>query len=320
MNVNPETGIRYGVISANNVPELHNTIITCGDSQSWNNFQSELRDDVQAILDTQDEEKEAAIAKFLDDRDIEYGHEREELKESLLEQISENENSEDTLDLIVENLSERSHWECDQEEYEYETETESYYLGYLGGAPLIWVYKSPELTKVRLCSPCIPNGGDLDSPDPNGEECYAVPVEWFGGGCKYETYPVPPENPLSDEDFNAYVECALWSTTDGSTPTGGSPLDANYGIEDVEKSSLVEQRQDCVAFIKDNYQAILKLLESGVQMESIMEDFWLTRNSHGSGFWDSEVQYEPYAEQLTTSAHIYGSVDIYVGDDGLVHF
>lgn len=52
-------------------------------------------------------------------------------------------------------------------------------LTYLGGAAMVWVFESPHKTHARLCSPCVPNCGDLDSQDAGGFECYTLPVEWF---------------------------------------------------------------------------------------------------------------------------------------------
>lgn len=43
----------------------------------------------------------------------------------------------------------------------------------------LFVFFSPHLTKARLCSPCVPNCGDLDNIDwDHGYECYDVPSDW----------------------------------------------------------------------------------------------------------------------------------------------
>lgn len=195
-NINPETGIRYGFIIANKVPELHDTILSCGDSLTWNGFQLELREAIETVFGSENKEEE--LSKLLEKYDIEYGSKREALKESLLEDIHESKNSEETIDSIAETLGDKcySHWECVEENYEYSVNGEEYLLGYSGGAPHIWVCKSPVLTQVRPC--CfftVPNAGDLDSPDPDGGvECYAVPPEWFSeGNCEYEVYPAPAQ-------------------------------------------------------------------------------------------------------------------------------
>ena len=40
-------------------------------------------------------------------------------------------------------------------------------------------------------------------------------------------------------------------------------------------------------------------------------DFWLTRNGHGAGFWDRVDVYGDYrAEQLSVNAEAFGVVDV----------
>ena len=52
--------------------------------------------------------------------------------------------------------------------------------------------------------------------------------------------------------------------------------------------------------------------------EQIGHDFWLTRNHHGAGFWDRGL--EALGERLTAAAQTFGDGDVYLGDDGWVHF
>ena len=52
-------------------------------------------------------------------------------------------------------------------------------LSYLGGAALIWVLESPHIAQVSLCSPCVPNAGDLNSKNSGGFDCYDLPSDWF---------------------------------------------------------------------------------------------------------------------------------------------
>jgi uncharacterized protein (TIGR02996 family) len=48
--------------------------------------------------------------------------------------------------------------------------------------------------------------------------------------------------------------------------------------------------------------------------------FWLSRNGHGTGFFDSEDMYGPeYAQHLQDAAGEYGEYGLYVGGDGLIH-
>lgn len=53
--------------------------------------------------------------------------------------------------------------------------------------------------------------------------------------------------------------------------------------------------------------------------EMFAHDFWLTRNGHGSGFWDSPVWRE-YKDLLTEKSRKMGQHESYLGDDGLIYF
>jgi hypothetical protein len=126
-NVNPETGIRYGVVALNTLAEwVFDEFFYHGTNTTYED----------ALKEWQAENPDADDDNFL--------------------------------------------WEGDEDSYELETEDGlKLGLSYLGGAPLVWVFESPHTTRARLCSPCVPNAGDLDNRDPNGEECYTLPDDWF---------------------------------------------------------------------------------------------------------------------------------------------
>lgn len=112
--------------------------------------------------------------------------------------------------------------------------------------------------------------------------------------------------------FSGYLEAALFSSTDESTPEGGVPLDKNYTAEDFTPEALETLRKDCKAFYEANYELW------GTQPDSEAgADFWLTRNGHGCGFWDGD--YPEHGEKLTALCKPYGSVYLYVGDDQQIH-
>lgn len=49
-------------------------------------------------------------------------------------------------------------------------------------------------------------------------------------------------------------------------------------------------------------------------------DFWLSRNGHGSGYFDRPEYYgETGAESLQALAESYREADLYRGDDGLIY-
>lgn len=112
----------------------------------------------------------------------------------------------------------------------------------------------------------------------------------------------------------AYIECALWSSTDNSDPeTGGDPLDANYDADDIAPEALAEMTEDCAAFQADNADDLATLDASQAG-----HDFWLTRNRHGAGFWDRGHP-DGIGDRLTKAAHVWGEANLYVGDDGRIY-
>ena len=115
-----------------------------------------------------------------------------------------------------------------------------------------------------------------------------------------------------DEFTKAYIEAALWSSMDNANEQGGEPLDANYGVEDFTPEALASIKEDCEAFQRDHADDIAGNLESAGH------DFWLTRNRHGAGFWDGDWEKDA-GKRLTDASHVYGSVDIYVGDNGRLY-
>lgn len=125
-----------------------------------------------------------------------------------------------------------------------------------------------------------------------------------------------------DEFLKGYLVCALWSSNDESTPDGGNPLDQNYGIEDISEEAMAKMKADCEKFVKLNGHLLTEENFIGRREGSLMgyagHDFWLTRNHHGAGFWDGDWKKE-VGEKLTTSAHTFGEIDLFVNDDGKIY-
>ena len=129
-----------------------------------------------------------------------------------------------------------------------------------------------------------------------------------------------------DEFTAAYVECALWSSNDNADESGGESLDVNYGREDIHPDTLAEMVDDCQDFL-----ASFGSLVPSDRLSRAGHDFWITRNHHGAGFWDGDWKdplpsghesagaYRTVGDYLTAMSHPYGSVNLYVGDDGMIH-
>ena len=125
-----------------------------------------------------------------------------------------------------------------------------------------------------------------------------------------------------DQFTKAYIEAALWSTNDESTPQGGEPMDKNYSANDIAPEEIAKIEADCAKFQAENADDIANgcLIdhEECNDIEYAGHDFWLTRNGHGCGFWDGDWE-EAAGERLTASAKKFSAVDPYVGDDGKLY-
>lgn len=125
--------------------------------------------------------------------------------------------------------------------------------------------------------------------------------------------------------FQAYIEAALGSSNDESTPEGGEPLDKNYGSEDIAPSTLAEMRADCDRFVTQCEAQNLDLAtwEWGRWSpdECAGHDLWLTRNGHGVGFWARDVPeaLKDLQDELDDLAKAMDEYNLYVGDDGDIH-
>ena len=107
-----------------------------------------------------------------------------------------------------------------------------------------------------------------------------------------------------------YLICALWSSTDDD----GEPLDSVYSIDDISKQAIQQMENDVDDFIASNEDL---LTQSGQSDEQIGHDFWLTRNGHGTGFWDRGLG--DVGDDLSKASKSYGEVYLYVGDDGMIY-
>ena len=103
------------------------------------------------------------------------------------------------------------------------------------------------------------------------------------------------EEQYVQEMTHAYIECAVWSSTDehGESMDGlGLPISGS-----LRDGAEIE----CRDFYSEN-AADLADMDPG----QAGHDFWLTRNGHGAGFWDRGLG--ELGDRLSEAARIYGSV------------
>lgn len=110
-----------------------------------------------------------------------------------------------------------------------------------------------------------------------------------------------------------YLAAALWS----SHADDGEPMDDDYEVEDFSPAFLSQAFKDCLDFEMLNRADLAAYYAAGFDESHAGYDFWLTRAGHGAGFWDRGL--DELGDRLTSMADPYGSIDLYVGDDGFVH-
>ncbi len=113
------------------------------------------------------------------------------------------------------------------------------------------------------------------------------------------------------EMVTSYAETALWSSTE-SDENGdmGDPFDSSYSVADISDESFAVMIADCESF-RDSEADLL----ADVSPSDAGHNFWLSRNGHGAGFFDSDAE---HADALQRATKPYGSVDLYAFD-GRVH-
>lgn len=111
---------------------------------------------------------------------------------------------------------------------------------------------------------------------------------------------------------DSYFTTALWSSLDSND----EPLDANYSFNDLAAETIEKANKDIDYFLKRI--EVLGLDTSAHDSSKIMHDLWLTRNRHGTGFWDGDYE-DTLGEALTKLSKELGQVDLYVGDDGKIY-
>jgi hypothetical protein len=114
--------------------------------------------------------------------------------------------------------------------------------------------------------------------------------------------------------LRGYITAALWSSTDDM----GTPLDKEFDTTSIATESLLSAWAECSRFIRECETDLIHLDD-----ETNGDNFWLTRQRHGAGFWSIRTDDESteYAmQQLTRASHGFGEIDFYIGDDRKLHF
>lgn len=117
--------------------------------------------------------------------------------------------------------------------------------------------------------------------------------------------------------------CLLWSETDND----GTPLDTlgalpSQSLRDTIREQWEEFRTQAEGLGFDASEHCAMMLHpdcEGDAWNAAAHDFILTRNGHGTGFWDSGRWVEPWGDKLTKLSESFGTFSAYIEDDGSIY-
>lgn len=116
-----------------------------------------------------------------------------------------------------------------------------------------------------------------------------------------------------DDFIGGYIACAIWADLRDDEC---EPPEGYYDISDLSPESSATATAVCIDFVDANEDLLIEASDK-FSWSCLGQDFWLTRNSHGSGYWDRGLK--ETGEELTKAAKIYNGASVYLGDDGKVH-
>jgi hypothetical protein len=109
---------------------------------------------------------------------------------------------------------------------------------------------------------------------------------------------------------DAYLEAAFW--------TEGDSLDG-LGMKDLDDHSHLSATKDIMHFLAENEDVVKEALKH-ITPKQIGHDLWLTRNGHGTGYWDRrELKEAGVSDKLTEAAKNLKEKSL-ISSDGSVYF
>ena len=104
-----------------------------------------------------------------------------------------------------------------------------------------------------------------------------------------------------------YIDALLWSSVNNDAEDEQYFDELANGYENFDAESQERIDKDCKDFLKK----ALKFIPEN-SFDQAGHDFALTRNEHGTGFWDREDEYgQDAAEKLNTIAASFGEVYLF---------
>lgn len=120
--------------------------------------------------------------------------------------------------------------------------------------------------------------------------------------------------------YDGYVDAMMWANTYGEDHNGDViPADAYTESRGLTVSAEESLRQDVADFLDDHTERLIRAAvrrKHGYTFESAGHDYALTRNGHGTGFWDRGLGM--VGDALDAIARPYGERNLWINADGRV--
>lgn len=117
---------------------------------------------------------------------------------------------------------------------------------------------------------------------------------------------------------NSYLGTLLWSSTVGDDDRPADEFDASAELI----ATCEKDWERFCSLLPDDFEPedqLLQMTEPGMDAwDYLAHDFALTRNHHGTGFWDTGRWAEPWGEKLTALAHRFPEIELLLNTDGTV--
>ena len=114
---------------------------------------------------------------------------------------------------------------------------------------------------------------------------------------------MPRMTPVLDEFTHAFLCAALW-LSDPHPGQGEWSEHDDWSIANIDRASIDDAIRDCADFQQTHAD---DLSQAGTPAQN-GHDFFLTRNHHGTGFWDRG--YGVVGERLSNASKAYGTWEL----------
>lgn len=127
---------------------------------------------------------------------------------------------------------------------------------------------------------------------------------------------------VSDQEWQALFECLIWQANATDDAGDVVPLDyLGFDRSDIDREVQEQVKREYREFLTENEEQVNAYMEhTDVDLDQVAHDWVLTRNGHGTGFWDRcYCGHDEAARHLSEVSRAQGEIDLYIGDDGKLY-